>query len=192
MQTRQQRPQDVLARLGPSQFAILLPDATLPFARSIAEAVRRQVTTTMSLGGVDVDVEANVGIAQWSTPGPGTPTVEPDRVVGDLLRQAEIALHEAKSQLALAAVYDVSVEEDSADRLELLAELRDAIDTRSLALRSPASLHIATLFERPYRRLVDDLPVRYVGFTIPDEFFVGYGFELGGRHRNLADLRLVR
>jgi hypoxanthine phosphoribosyltransferase len=63
---------------------------------------------------------------------------------------------------------------------------------RSLRLRSPASLHIATLFERPYRRLVDDLPVRYVGFTIPDEFFVGYGFSLSGRYRNLPDLRLVR
>ena len=64
--------------------------------------------------------------------------------------------------------------------------------TRSLALRNPRSLHIATLFDRPYRRLVDDLPVRYVGFTIPDEFFVGYGFELGERYRNLPDLRLVR
>ncbi len=63
---------------------------------------------------------------------------------------------------------------------------------RSLALRSPSSLHIATLFDRPYRRLVDDLPVRYVGFTIPDEFFVGYGFELDERYRNLPDLRLVR
>jgi hypoxanthine phosphoribosyltransferase len=63
---------------------------------------------------------------------------------------------------------------------------------KSLAIRSPASLHIATLFERPYRRIVDDLPVRYVGFTIPDEFFVGYGFELGERFRNLPDLRLVR
>ena len=64
--------------------------------------------------------------------------------------------------------------------------------TRSLVLRDPASLHIATLFERPYRRLVDDLPVRYVGFTIPDEFFVGYGFGLNHRYRNLPDLRLVR
>jgi hypoxanthine phosphoribosyltransferase len=64
--------------------------------------------------------------------------------------------------------------------------------TRSLAIRAPATLHIATLFERPYRRLVDDLPVRYVGFTIPDEFFVGYGFELDEAHRNLPDLRLVR
>ncbi len=62
---------------------------------------------------------------------------------------------------------------------------------RSMALREPASLHIATLFDRPYRRLVDDLPVRYVGFTIPDEFFVGYGFELEERYRNLPDLRLV-
>ena len=63
---------------------------------------------------------------------------------------------------------------------------------RSMALRNPASLHIASLFDRPYRRLVDDLPVRYVGFTIPDEFFVGYGFELEERYRNLPDLRLVR
>ena len=63
---------------------------------------------------------------------------------------------------------------------------------RSLRLRNPRSLHAATLFDRPYRRLVDDLPVRYVGFTIPDEFFVGYGFALDGRHRNLPDLRLVR
>jgi hypoxanthine phosphoribosyltransferase len=64
--------------------------------------------------------------------------------------------------------------------------------TRSLLIRNPGSLHIATLFDRPYRRLVDDLPVRYVGFTIPDEFFVGYGFELNERYRNLPDLRLVR
>jgi hypoxanthine phosphoribosyltransferase len=64
--------------------------------------------------------------------------------------------------------------------------------TRSLAIRKPASLHIASLFDRPYRRIVDDLPVRYVGFTIPDEFFVGYGFELEERYRNLPDLRLLR
>ena len=64
--------------------------------------------------------------------------------------------------------------------------------TRSLAIRKPASLHIASLFDRPYRRIGDDLPVRYVGFTIPDEFFVGYGFELEERYRNLPDLRLLR
>jgi hypoxanthine phosphoribosyltransferase len=63
---------------------------------------------------------------------------------------------------------------------------------RSLALRNPASLVACALFDRPYRRLVDDLPLRYRGFTIPDEFFVGYGFDLHERYRNLPDLHLLR
>jgi hypoxanthine phosphoribosyltransferase len=63
---------------------------------------------------------------------------------------------------------------------------------RSFALRGPASLAACALFDRPYRRLVEDLPLRYVGFTIPDEFFVGYGLDLGERYRNLPDLHLLR
>jgi hypoxanthine phosphoribosyltransferase len=63
---------------------------------------------------------------------------------------------------------------------------------RALALRSPESLAAAALFDRPYRRLVDDLPIRYVGFTVPDEFFAGYGFDVDERWRNLPDLHLVR
>jgi hypoxanthine phosphoribosyltransferase len=61
----------------------------------------------------------------------------------------------------------------------------------ALLLREPESLACAALFDRPYRRLVDDLPVNYVGFTIPDEFFVGYGFALNEHGRNLPDLHLV-
>ena len=49
-----------------------------------------------------------------------------------------------------------------------------------------------TLLDRPYRRLVEDLPVRYVGFTVPDEFFVGYGFDADERYRNLPDLHVSR
>ncbi len=64
--------------------------------------------------------------------------------------------------------------------------------TRILNLREPRSLAAVTLLDRPYRRLVEDLPVRYVGFTVPDEFFVGYGFDLDERYRNLPDLHLVR
>jgi hypoxanthine phosphoribosyltransferase len=64
--------------------------------------------------------------------------------------------------------------------------------TRIFALRAPRSLAAVTLLDRPYRRLVDDLPVRYVGFTVPDEFFVGYGFDLDERYRNLPDLHLLR
>jgi hypoxanthine phosphoribosyltransferase len=103
-------------------------------------------------------------------------------------------------------------DEDEHDGIRFLKDLSEEIDSRhvllvdevidtgltmnylvrSLELRNPASLHAVTLFDRPYRRLVDDLPVRYVGFTIPDEFFVGYGFDLDERFRNLPDLRLVR
>jgi hypoxanthine-guanine phosphoribosyltransferase len=39
-----------------------------------------------------------------------------------------------------------------------------------------------TLLDRPYRRLVEDVPVRYVGFTVPDELFVEYGFDLQERY----------
>jgi hypoxanthine phosphoribosyltransferase len=63
---------------------------------------------------------------------------------------------------------------------------------KTLALRNPASVAVCTLLDRPYRRLCDDLPIRYVGYTVPDEFFVGYGFELDGRHRCLPDLRVAR
>jgi len=62
---------------------------------------------------------------------------------------------------------------------------------RSFLLRNPASLSAITLFDRPYRRLVDDLPVRYVGFTVPDELYVGYGFDIDERYRELPDLRLL-
>jgi hypoxanthine phosphoribosyltransferase len=63
---------------------------------------------------------------------------------------------------------------------------------RTLSLRHPESLVCATLFDRPYRRLVDDLPIRYVGFTVPDEFFAGYGFDLDEHWRNLPDVHLVQ
>ena len=51
---------------------------------------------------------------------------------------------------------------------------------------------MATLLDRPYRRLVEDLPVRYVGFVVPDELFVGYGFDLDEGWRQLPDLRLLQ
>jgi hypoxanthine phosphoribosyltransferase len=63
---------------------------------------------------------------------------------------------------------------------------------RALGLREPESLAAVVMFDRPYRRLVDELPVRYVGFTIPDEFYVGYGFDLDEYWRHLPDLHLVQ
>ena len=82
---------------------------------------------------------------------------------------------------------DVLVVEDVVDTGLTLHAL-----TRILELREPRSLAAVTLLDRPYRRLVEDLPVRYSGFTVPDEFFVGYGFDLDERYRNLPDLHLFR
>ena len=55
--------------------------------------------------------------------------------------------------------------------------VEDVVDTgltlhflaRRSRSREPASLAAVTLLDRPYRRLVDDIPLRYVGFTVPDE-----------------------
>ena len=77
--------------------------------------------------------------------------------------------------------------------------VEDVVDTgltlhflsRTLRLRAPASVAAVTLLDRPYRRLVDDLPLRYVGFTVPDELFAGYGLGLDERWRALPDLRYV-
>jgi hypoxanthine phosphoribosyltransferase len=63
--------------------------------------------------------------------------------------------------------------------------------TRCFAERRPASLAAVTLLDRPYRRLVDDIPLRHVGFTVPDELFAGYGLGLDERWRALPDLHVV-
>ncbi|NLE10570.1 MAG: hypoxanthine phosphoribosyltransferase [Actinobacteria bacterium] len=55
---------------------------------------------------------------------------------------------------------------------------------RSLQLRRPRSLEICTLFDRPHQRLVE-IPVRYRGFEVPDDFFVGYGFDYRQSFRNI-------
>jgi len=89
------------------------------------------------------------------------------------------------------------VDSPLAGRHVLLVE--DVVDTgltlhflcRTLGLRSPASLAAVTLLDRPYRRLVDELPLRFVGFTVPDELFAGYGLGLEERWRALPDLHLV-
>ena len=84
-----------------------------------------------------------------------------------------------------------------ADEDVLLVE--DIIDTgltlnylvRYLRGKSPASLKICTLLDKPARRLVD-IPVDYVGFEIPDQFVVGYGLDYSERYRNLRFVGVLR
>src|SRR6202140_3329910 len=56
-----------------------------------------------------------------------------------------------------------------------------------LKQRRPKSLNIATLLDKPERRL-RPVDVSYVGFKIPDEFVVGYGLDFAEDYRNLADI----
>ena len=62
---------------------------------------------------------------------------------------------------------------------------------KTLALRNPRDVSVCTLLDRPYRRLVDDLPMRYVGFMVPDQFFVGYGFHVDELYRGLPDIHVA-
>jgi hypoxanthine phosphoribosyltransferase len=55
---------------------------------------------------------------------------------------------------------------------------------RNLESREPASLEICALLTKPDRREID-VPVRYVGFEIPNEFVIGYGLDFAERYRNL-------
>jgi hypoxanthine phosphoribosyltransferase len=56
-----------------------------------------------------------------------------------------------------------------------------------LRARGPRSVKIATLLSKPARRLVS-VQVDYVGFTIEDEFVVGYGLDYNEKYRNLRDV----
>jgi hypoxanthine phosphoribosyltransferase len=81
---------------------------------------------------------------------------------------------------------DASIE----DRHVLIVE--DIVDSgltlsylfRMLGGRSPASLEVCALLTKPERREVD-MPIRYVGFEIPNKFAIGYGLDHAERYRNL-------
>src|SRR5215213_4796883 len=55
---------------------------------------------------------------------------------------------------------------------------------RTLNARNPASLEVCALLTKP-ERLKVELPIRYVGFEIPNKFAIGYGLDYGERYRNL-------
>lgn len=73
--------------------------------------------------------------------------------------------------------------------------IEDIIDTgltmdyllRMLKVRGPRTLKVVTLLDKPAHREVDLTP-DYVGFSIPDEFVVGYGLDLGELYRNLPHI----
>lgn len=75
---------------------------------------------------------------------------------------------------------DVIVVEDIIDTGRTLSYL-----LKVLKDRKPNSIKLATMLDKPDRRVVDDVNVDYTGFEIPDEFVVGYGLDYAERYRNL-------
>jgi hypoxanthine phosphoribosyltransferase len=74
---------------------------------------------------------------------------------------------------------DVLIVEDIVDSGLTLSYL-----FRMLRARGPASLEVCALLTKPQRREID-LPIRYVGFEIPNRFAIGYGLDYAERFRNL-------
>ena len=62
---------------------------------------------------------------------------------------------------------------------------------RTLRAREPNSIEVCALLTKPERRRVD-LPVRYVGFEIPNRFAIGYGLDFAERYRNLSYVAALR
>ena len=81
---------------------------------------------------------------------------------------------------------NVLIVEDIIDSGRTLAYLIEI-----LKQRNPESIHLCTLLDKPERRRVP-LHVDYSGFTIPDEFVVGYGLDYAEKYRNLPDIGVLR
>lgn len=77
--------------------------------------------------------------------------------------------------------------------------VEDVVDTgltlnyllRNLRARQPASLEVCVLFNKPNRRLID-IPLKYKGFDLPDQFVVGYGLDHREKYRNLPFVGLLK
>ena len=81
---------------------------------------------------------------------------------------------------------DVIVVEDILDSGNTLSYL-----LKLLEARHPASIRLCTLLDKPERR-TKPVAVQYSGFTIPDEFVVGYGLDYDEKYRNLPYIGILK
>lgn len=81
---------------------------------------------------------------------------------------------------------DVLIVEDIVDSGMSMHYLLDTLKTRK-----PASVRLLTLLDKPDRRRVE-LQADYIGFTIPDEFVIGYGLDYAEKYRNLPEIGVLK
>ena len=111
--------------------------------------------------------------------------------MADLCREVHVS-HEVDFMTAssygsgMSTTRDVKIlkdlDEDIRGKDVLIVE--DIIDSGNTLSKEPKSLAICTLLDKPSRREVD-VPVEFIGFSIPDEFVVGYGIDYAQRYRHL-------
>lgn len=81
---------------------------------------------------------------------------------------------------------DVLIVEDIIDSGRTLSYLLELLQSRG-----PRSIKLCTLLDKPSRRVIKDVKVDYVCFSIPDEFVVGYGLDYNQKYRNLPFIGVV-
>jgi diguanylate cyclase (GGDEF)-like protein/PAS domain S-box-containing protein len=127
---------DTVARLGGDEFAILPGESTdLAAAAEIAWKVQQTCAPGFLLGGEMTTLSASVGIAMF--PEHGTTTDE-------LLRRADVAMYIAKRSGSGYAVVDALQEEETAQELELLNDLRLCVSRDELLLHYQPKIDLAT------------------------------------------------
>ena len=81
---------------------------------------------------------------------------------------------------------DILIVEDILDSGLTLSYIKELLESRG-----PRSIRIATLLEKPSRRKVD-LQADYIGFSVPDEFVIGYGLDYDEKYRNLPYIGILK
>jgi diguanylate cyclase (GGDEF)-like protein len=120
------RDDDILARLGGDEFAVVLADADEDTAVRVADRLRELASGTVEIDGVALNVEASVGIA-ISRPDAGED-------IDALLRHADIAMYTAKRARIGFTVYQSDQDTTTRERLNLLGELRQALQSDEIVL----------------------------------------------------------
>ena len=119
-----------------------------------------------------VNLQCTVDFMAVSSYGGGTSTTGAVRITKDLGRDI--------------LGRDVIIVEDILDSGVTLSYL-----TKYLENRKPASIRIVTLLDKPARRRAD-IRADYCGFTVPDEFVVGYGLDYAEHYRNLPYIGILK
>jgi diguanylate cyclase len=132
--TATMRTGDSVARLGGDEFAILLCGTSREGATAAAVRLTNALRDTFNVKDITLDVDASIGIA----------LAAPDADVETVLRHADVAMYEAKSQHAPFAAYELTRDDNTVARLALLGDLRRAITRHELVLHYQPKVSVTT------------------------------------------------